>query len=96
MAIKAERGKHLDKMERSKIVNMLDWIIKQQRTQRRPSSGDMAPGALFQKLIPFHILDVDHASYGRFQDRPIDDWDVWLNVLIVEVEVEDGASEPSP
>ncbi|MCF3595755.1 hypothetical protein LZG00_17330 [Rhodobacteraceae bacterium LMO-12] len=61
------------------------------RLTKRGLQMAQAPGALFQQLIPFYILDVDHASYGRFQDRPFGKWDVWLNVL--NVEVENGASE---
>ena len=49
------------------------------------------PGALFQDLIPFYVLDVDHASYGRLDDRPFGKWDVWLNVI--NVEAENGVSE---
>ncbi len=33
---------------------------------------------------------MDHASYGRFNDRPYGTWHVWLNVI--NVELEDGAS----
>lgn len=49
------------------------------------------PGALFHELIPFYILNVDHASYGRLDDRPFGTWNVWFNVI--NVEVEQGASE---
>lgn len=50
-----------------------------------------SPGELFHELIPFYILNVDHASYGRFDDSPPGNWDVWLNVI--NVDIEDGASE---
>jgi hypothetical protein len=42
-------------------------------------------GKLFEALIPFFILHIDHASYGRFDDRPFGKWDVWLNVLNIEL-----------
>lgn len=42
-------------------------------------------GELFHTLIPFYILRVDHASYGRFDDRPFGKWDVWLNVMNIEL-----------
>ncbi len=42
-------------------------------------------GELFNTLIPFYILRVDHASYGRFDDRPFGKWDVWLNVIEIEL-----------
>jgi hypothetical protein len=49
------------------------------------------PGALFHELIPFYVLDVDHTSYGRLDERPFGKWDVWLNVT--NVEAENGISE---
>lgn len=61
------------------------------RLTKRGRQLAQSSGALFHQLIPFYILDVDHASYGRLQDRPFGDWDVWLNVL--NVEVENGISE---
>lgn len=45
-----------------------------------------APGALFGELIPFFLLNVDHVSYGRLEERPFGTWDVWLNVINVELE----------
>ena len=50
-----------------------------------------SPGALFQELIQFYVLDVDHTTYGRLDDRAFGKWVVWLNVI--NVEVENGASE---
>jgi hypothetical protein len=50
-----------------------------------------SPSAIFQLLIPFYILQVDHVSYGRFAERPAGNWDTWLNVI--NVEIENGASE---
>ena len=49
------------------------------------------PNALFHELIPYYILNVDHASYGRFGGQPFGNWDVWLNVI--NVEVDRGTSE---
>ncbi|MGO4917759.1 hypothetical protein [Pseudogemmobacter sp. W21_MBD1_M6] len=48
-------------------------------------------GALYRELISFYVLDVDHASYGRFDARPFGAWDTWLNVI--NIEAENGASE---
>ena len=28
------------------------------------------PGMLFKRLVPFFLFEVDHASYGRFDDPP--------------------------
>ncbi|WP_149754395.1 hypothetical protein [Roseivivax sediminis] len=50
-----------------------------------------SPGELFMKLIPFFILETDHSSYSRFDEGPFGNWDVWLNVL--NVEMEKGATE---
>lgn len=61
------------------------------RLTKRGQQLAQSPGLLFSELIPFYILSVDHASYGRFQDGPHGNWDVWLNVM--NVEVENGISE---
>lgn len=45
-----------------------------------------SPGALFDQLIPFFLLEVDHTSYGRLDERPFGTWEVWLNVMNVELE----------
>ena len=41
--------------------------------------------------MPFFIFEVDHASYARLDERPFGKWDVWLNVMNVELEI--GLSE---
>ena len=43
-----------------------------------------APGRLFAELIPYFVLQIDHASYARLGDRPFGKWDVWMNVINVE------------
>lgn len=45
-----------------------------------------APGRLFSELIPFFVLNIDHASYARFEERPFGTWDVWINVINVEAD----------
>lgn len=45
-----------------------------------------APGKLFADLVPFFILEIDHASYARFEERPFGTWDVWMNVINVEAD----------
>ncbi|AVW91363.1 hypothetical protein [Celeribacter baekdonensis] len=50
-----------------------------------------SPAQLFHELMPFFILEVDHSSYARLDERPIGNWDVWLNVMNVELEA--GQSE---
>ncbi len=42
-------------------------------------------------MIPFYLLNIDHASYSRFEKQPVGGWDVWLNVI--NVEADHGASE---
>ncbi|RWR04139.1 hypothetical protein [Paenirhodobacter populi] len=49
-------------------------------------------GALFDKLVPFFLLAMDHAAYSRIGEAPPGNWDTWLNVM--NVEIEDGVSEP--
>ncbi len=49
------------------------------------------PARLFTALISFYVLKVDHSSYGRFEEQPFGSWDVWLNVL--NVEIDRGAKE---
>lgn len=45
-----------------------------------------APERLFHKLIPFFVIETDHAAYARFDERPFGKWDVWLNVINVEAD----------
>lgn len=61
------------------------------RLTKRGKELSQSPGVLLHELIPFYILNVDHTSYGRIEDRPFGGWEVWLNVI--NVEVENGASE---
>ncbi|MFK7944733.1 MAG: hypothetical protein AB8B85_17740 [Paracoccaceae bacterium] len=61
------------------------------RLTKRGKELSKSPGALFHELIPFYVLNIDHSSYGRLDDRPPGNWDVWLNVI--NAEVENGASE---
>lgn len=49
------------------------------------------PAKFFNVLIPFYVLNIDHSSYGRFDEQPFGNWDVWLNVL--NVEMDQGATE---
>jgi hypothetical protein len=55
------------------------------RLTKRGLEMSRSRGELFNTLIPFYILRVDHASYGRFDDRPYGKWDVWLNVINIEL-----------
>lgn len=45
-----------------------------------------APGRLFHELIPFFLFKIDHASYARCNERPLGNWDVWMNVINVETD----------
>lgn len=58
---------------------------------KRGKELSQSPGQLFHELIPFYVLQFDHSSYGRLDERPFGKWDVWLNVI--NVEAESGASE---
>ncbi len=49
------------------------------------------PAHLFAELIPFYVLNMDHSSYSRVDEPPFGKWDVWLNVM--NVEIDRGATE---
>ena len=56
------------------------------RLTKRGSELAGAPARLFAELIPFFVLQIDHSSYARFEDRPFGKWDVWMNVINVEAD----------
>jgi hypothetical protein len=56
------------------------------RLTKRGRKLAQTPGKLFAELVPFFILQIDHASYARFEDRPFGRWDVWMNVINVEAD----------
>jgi hypothetical protein len=60
------------------------------RITKRGSELLKSPAALFIAVTPFFLFEIDHAAYSRFRDGPVGNWDVWLNIL--NVEVEDGAT----
>lgn len=45
-----------------------------------------SPARLFAELIPFFVLEIDHVSFARFDERPFGKWDVWMNVINVEAD----------
>ena len=49
-----------------------------------------SPATMFLEVIPFFLFEVDHVAYSRFRDGPVGSWNIWLNML--NVEVEDGAN----
>lgn len=56
------------------------------RLTTRGTKLAQAPGHLFTELIPYFVLQIDHASYARFDNRPFGKWDVWMNVINVEAD----------
>lgn len=56
------------------------------RLTKRGADLAQAPGRLFAELIPYFLLQIDHASYARFDNRPFGKWDVWMNVINVEAD----------
>ena len=56
------------------------------RLTKRGAELARAPARLFTELIPFFVLEIDHASYARFEERPFGKWDVWMNVINVEAD----------
>lgn len=61
------------------------------RLTKRGAELAQTPGRLFAELIPFFLFRIDHASYSRLDVAPFGTWDVWLNVI--NVEVDHGATE---
>jgi hypothetical protein len=53
---------------------------------KRGAALAQTPCKLFDELIPICVLQMDHAAYSRFSDRPFGSWDVWVNVINVEAE----------
>jgi hypothetical protein len=56
------------------------------RVTKRGAELAKTPSRLFAELIPFFLLKIDHSSYACLTDRPLGDWDVWLNVMNVEAD----------
>ncbi|WP_116600228.1 hypothetical protein [Primorskyibacter marinus] len=54
------------------------------RLTKRGATLAQTPGKLFAELIPFFLLEIDHASYSRLNERPFGKLDVWMNVINVE------------
>ena len=46
------------------------------------------PGGLFGIVTPFYLFEIDHLRFSRIPERPLGNWNVFLNVL--NVEAEDG------
>jgi hypothetical protein len=44
------------------------------------------PKDLFEILVPFFLLNVNHGYYSRFEHEPFRDWNAGLNVLNIEAE----------
>ncbi len=44
------------------------------------------PGALFEKLVPFFLLAMDHAAYSRTGKEALGNWDIWFSVMNVAIE----------
>ena len=56
------------------------------RLTKRGAEFAAAPARLFAELIPFFVLQIDHPSNARFEDRPFGNWEVWMNVINVEAD----------
>ena len=41
---------------------------------------------LLNTLVPFYLFNTDHSAYSRSGEQALGTWDVWLNVLNVELE----------
>lgn len=56
------------------------------RLTKRGAEMATSPGRLFAELIPYFVLQIDHASYARCDDRPFGTWDIWMNVINIEAD----------
>lgn len=56
------------------------------RLTKRGAEFAAAPARMFVELISFFVLQIDHSSYARFEERPFGKWDVWMNVINVEAD----------
>ncbi|WP_051108227.1 hypothetical protein [Yoonia vestfoldensis] len=56
------------------------------RVTKRGGELAQAPAPLFGELVPFFVLEIDHVSYARFDERLFGKWDVWMNVINVEAD----------
>ncbi|WP_096176308.1 hypothetical protein [Cohaesibacter sp. ES.047] len=61
------------------------------RLTKRGIKLAQSPGHLFAELIPYFVLQMDHSSYARFENRPFGKWEVWMNVI--NVEADQGTTE---
>lgn len=48
------------------------------------------PGRVFGIVTPFYLFETDHLRFARTPERPLGNWDIFLNVL--NVEAEDGVA----
>jgi len=46
------------------------------------------PGKVFGIVTPFFLFEMNHSTYARTRDKPLGNWDIFLNVL--NLETEDG------
>ena len=56
------------------------------RITKRGKELAQRPAQLFDELIPFYVLSMDHSSYSRVSEPPFGTWDVWLNVMNIEID----------
>ena len=61
------------------------------RATKRGKELAQRPAKLFDELITFYVLRMDHSSYSRVSEPPFGSWDVWLNVM--NLEVDQGTTE---
>lgn len=61
------------------------------RLTRRGTELSQAPGELFADLIPFFVCEFDHPAFARFAQRPLGNWDIWLN--LINLEADHGTTE---
>lgn len=56
------------------------------RATKRGKELAQRPAQLFDEIIPFYVLSMDHSSYSRVSEPPFGTLDVWLNVMNIEID----------
>jgi len=67
-----------DLLRHHKLARHYNGRIKLTKTGN--SFCDDTP-ALYQMITPAYLFEVDHMGFSRIGERPLGNWDIWLNVL---------------
>lgn len=93
-------NKVLNECDFMPLATMHDLLLSAKLARHRKGALHMTrlagtlrgdPAALWDLLARQFLFATDHAGYTRFDDRPMGNWDVFLNVI--NVEAQQGLSE---